>query len=496
VNRALEHSSSGRSSPIRTAAPETAAASFTRRWSTRIFHAVWILAAILAVAVFLASLTGYSIWLRGENPVTPGPDPISGFHVLSGLTSLVSALTCLGLALVLFLRKRHDPMALFVSFYIMTYGVIMSGPLENLNPLLPGASDAASGLIQPAMLLAPTVWLVVLLPDGQCVPPWTRWVGVASIASLALLPLLDARSISTGSTPLAQLMYAIWVGLFVLALAGQVYRYRRVSSPTQRAQTRWLVFGMMVWSILMFAQALPYLYLNNLPPGAPVPNWAAAAASLWWVTMAVIPVTLSLSILRHRLYDIDLIINRALLYGAMTAIVAGMYSASISLFQRLFIALTGERSDAAIVLTTLILASTFTPIKTRLQTVVDRRFRDEHDSLRQLAEFSKQVESGIWVVDRRLALERLLEEAVAALGAVGGQISWAEDGVRGIATRGQWTGDVRLSLSVGADDAVEGEIALGGRRNDAAYRPEDARALSAAAGAVARALRTSAHGST
>jgi hypothetical protein len=457
---------------------------------------VWILAAFLAVAIFLASLTGYSVWLRGENPVTPGPDPISGFHVLSGLTSLVSALTCLGLALLLFLRKRHEPMALFVSFYIMTYGVIMSGPLENLNPLFPGASDLATALVQPLMIAAPTVWLMILLPDGRFVPPWTRWVAVMSIASLALLPLLDARSISTGSTPLAQLMYAIWLGLFVLAFAGQVYRYRRVSSPTQRAQTRWIVFGMMVWIILMIAQALPYLYLNNLPPGAPVPNWAAASASLWWVTMAVIPVTLSLSILRHRLYDIDLIINRALVYGAMTAIVAGMYSASISLFQRLFIALTGERSDAAIVLTTLILASTFTPIKTRLQAVVDRRFRDEHDSLRQLGEFSKRVESGIWVVDRRLALERLLEEAVAALGAVGGQISWAEDGVRAVATRGEWTGDVRLSVSICADGAVEGEIALGGRPDDAAYRPEDARALSAAADAVARALRASAQGST
>ena len=79
----------------------------------------------------------------------------------------------------------------------------------------------------------------------------------------------------------------------------------------------------------------------------------------------------------------------------------------------MFIALTGEKSDAAIVLTTLILASTFTPIKTRLQAVVDRRFRDTHDPLRRLAEFSKRIDGGIWVVDRRPALERLLEEAVA-----------------------------------------------------------------------------------
>jgi hypothetical protein len=131
-------------------------------------------------------------------------------------------------------------------------------------------------------------------------------------------------------------------------------------------------------------------------------------------------VTLSIAVLRHRLCQIDLIINRALVYGALTAILAGLCSASISLFQKVFIALTGERSDAAIVLRTLILASAFTPIKTRLQAIVDRRFRDVHDPLRWLTDFSMRVETGIWVVHGRLALARLLEEAVAALDAVGG----------------------------------------------------------------------------
>ena len=124
--------------------------------------------------------------------------------------------------------------------------------------------------------------------------------------------------------------------------------------------------------------------------------------------------TLSIAVLRYRLYQIDLIINRALEYGALTATLAGLYSGSISLFQKVFMALTGERSDAAIVLTTLILASTFIPIKSRLQAIVDRRFRDVHDPLRRLTDFSKRVETGIWVVDGRLALAGLLEEAVAA----------------------------------------------------------------------------------
>jgi hypothetical protein len=205
-------------------------------------------------------------------------------------------------------------------------------------------------------------------------------------------------------------------------------------------------------------------------------------------------VTLSIAVLRYRLDQIDLIINRALVYGALTAILAGLYSASISLFQKVFIALTGERSDAAIVLTTLILAFTFTPIKTRLQAIVDRRFRDVHDPLRRLAGFSKRIDGAIWVVDRRLALAGLLEEAVAALDAIGGQVSWVEGGAeRAVATRGEWTGDSPLTVSLAADGRLEGRITLGPRRNDPTYASEDAKALTGAAAAVAHALSAAAN---
>ena len=455
-------------------------------------QAAWVVVAVLAVGVLLASLTGYSIWLQGESPITPGPDPVSGFNVLGGVTSLAGTLISLGLGFLLFLRKRHEPMALFVSFYVMVYGVVLAGPLESLTPLFPWAFDLATGLIQPLLLAAPTVWLIILLPDGRFVPAWSRWVGIVSVASLAFLPFLDAKSVSTANTLPAQLMYATWMVTYGLAFGAQIYRYRRVSTPAQREQTRWVVFGLVVWLMLMALQSVPYLYLGNLPAGAPVPNWAAASATLWWLAIAVIPVTLSISILRHRLYDIDLIINRALVYGALTAILAGLYSGSISLFQKVFIALTGEKSDAAIVVTTLILASTFTPIKTRLQAVVDKRFHDVHDPLRRLADFSKRIDAGIWVVDKRLALERLLEESMVALDAVGGQVSWVEGGVeRAVAIRGEWTGVSRLTVPLATDGRLEGRITLGPRRNDATYASEDAKALASAADAVARALSAS-----
>ena len=124
------------------------------------------------------------------------------------------------------------------------------------------------------------------------------------------------------------------------------------------------MFGLTLWLVLMMLQSIPYLYLQNLPAGR-----SAFLGGGQWLpvvpALAIVPVTLTISILRHRLYDIDLLINRSLVYGALTAILAGLYAASINPFQRLFIAVTGQKSDAAIVLTTLVLASAFTPMRAR-----------------------------------------------------------------------------------------------------------------------------------
>ncbi len=121
--------------------------------------------------------------------------------------------------------------------------------------------------------------------------------------------------------------------------------------------------------------------------------------------------------------------------------------------------------------------------------IVDRRFRDAHNPLQRLTDFSKRVETGIWVVDGRLALERLLEEAVAALDAVGGAAYWQADGTeRRIATHGRWDEEPCLDLPLAVGDRPVGRIALGPRRNDSAYTPEGLHALSAAANAIAQAL--------
>ena len=122
------------------AAPPVTAPSPGRANLFRLAHAVWVVVAVLAVGVFLASISGYSIAFQGQNPFTPGTAPSSGFFVFSGLALMAMASVSFALAFLLFQRRRHDRMALFVSFYVLIYGVVMAGPLEYLNPLDSGCA--------------------------------------------------------------------------------------------------------------------------------------------------------------------------------------------------------------------------------------------------------------------------------------------------------------------------------------------------------------------
>jgi hypothetical protein len=98
--------------------------------------------------------------------------------------------------------------------------------------------------------------------------------------------------------------------------------------------------------------------------------------ALSYIGLVAMPSAIGIAVLRYRLYGIDLIINRAFVYGAMTAILAGIYTASIRLFNALFVAFTGEESDAALVITTLLLATTFTPIRKYLEELAERHFKE------------------------------------------------------------------------------------------------------------------------
>jgi hypothetical protein len=236
---------------------------------------------------------------------------VFALDLLGALASITAALVSLTLAGVLFWRKSEDWMVMFISSYLLAYGTVMAGPLERAEAFYPGWPSLAVDVIQPLFLTAPTVALFVLFPDGRFVPPWTRWLLVLSVP-LTVTSLYLPYTYS----------WAILSLLVLGAFYAQVYRYRYVSTSPERQQTKWVVFGILLWLVLMGLLGVPYMIEINRPPGIPLPWWSLAGSTGWWLTLSIVPITLSIAVLRYMLYEKDLVINRTLVYGSLTVMLA------------------------------------------------------------------------------------------------------------------------------------------------------------------------------
>jgi hypothetical protein len=146
-----------------------------------------------------------------------------------------------------------------------------------------------------------------------------------------------------------------------------VVRYRR-GGRAARLRLAWLTYA----AVLLVATYVTFMVaLATLPPDAPV---GVAILIAYALATTFVPIAAAIAILRHRLFDIEAIVSRTLVLGALTAILAGVYAASIRLYNALFVVMAGEESEAALVITTLILAASFTPLKHRLEHAATRRF--------------------------------------------------------------------------------------------------------------------------
>jgi hypothetical protein len=271
----------------------------------------------------------------------------------------------------------------FVSSYLILYGTVFAGPLEWAEGFYPGWPKLAVAVVQPLLLTTPTIALVALFPDGRLVPRWTRWLIALSIplvVSILYLPLL------------------VW-GVFLSSLVSgtiyaQVYRYRNVYTPPQRQQTKWVLFGLLLWWLLILMLGIPYSLGSSLPSDGPLPWWTLAASAGWWLTLAIVPLSLSVAILRYRLYDIDVVINRTLVYGSLTVMLGLVYFGSVASLQYAFRALTGHEDfpQLTIVVSTLAIAALFDPLRRSIQAFIDRRFyRQKYDARKTLDAFSARL---------------------------------------------------------------------------------------------------------
>ena len=208
------------------------------------------------------------------------------------------------------------------------------------------------------------------------------------------------------------------------------------------------------------------------------------------MTVLAIPIAFAVSILRYRLWDIDLVIKRALVYTALTAILAGLYSATIAFSQRVLVAFTGTTSDAAIVFTVLVVGSAFTPVKSGLQSIVDRYVKELPDPTQNVRAFGEQVRSLVELIDIEQITRRTLDEAIRAFDARGGAVYLlVNEQPRLVHVEGEWTQTEGMGVWLQSDGARYGWVVLGPRRNGMEYSERDHRVLTDIVALVARAIR-------
>jgi uncharacterized membrane protein YagU involved in acid resistance len=178
----------------------------------------------------------------------------------------------------------------------------------------------------------------------------------------------------------------VW-GSFLIA---QIYRYARVSDRTERQQTKWVVFGVAVAIIGTLTTLVTIGAAVDLPPREVGPRMLSMLLMDAFALM--IPLSIGVAVLRSRLFDIDVIINRTLVYGSLTATLVALYFGGIVVLQRVFVALTGEKSTLAVVASTLVIAALFNPLRRLIQSFIDRRFyRRKYDATKTLEAFSAKL---------------------------------------------------------------------------------------------------------
>lgn len=303
--------------------------------------------------------------------------------------------------------------------------------------------------------------------------------GFTAIPVLYGLPLGLAVVLSQASN--VQVVPTMFLGFALLACAALalIRGYGRVESSFEQAQLKWITLGLVAG---ILGTGVIILSLFNLRFEVVS---LTIAASLW----VLFPISVGIAVLRYRLYDIDLVINRTLVYLPLTGILAGLFAASITLSQRLSVALTGQQSDAATILTTLVVVAAFTPIKDRLQAIVDLRYKEAPQAATLLNAFAENLQARVMLVQPRHIICRLLEEAVAALEAKSGAAYLQSDGrLNLVDTLGTWDGNARLTVPLCAGGKEYGVVALGDRKRGPDYTAHEREVLQQTAQAVALAI--------
>jgi signal transduction histidine kinase len=392
-------------------------------------------------------------------------------------------------------RKSNDRVILLFSLAFLLIGGIFLPPFPAaLYGGIPWFWELPLDILES---LAQAAFLVFyLFPDGQFVPRWTRWLALAWIVlsfDQNIPTFINVGALNPWNSPFSLFLYRLvetaFFGSFVFA---QLYRYRHVSTPLQRQQTKWVVFAFAIG--LVGASAL-FLELYALPysfPALALPSRLAQliSSTYSWGLLVPIPLCMGIALLRYRLWDIDLIINRTLVYGVLTVSIIALYVLVVVGLGRL---LQAQGNFGIALLATGLVAVLFQPVRHRLQRLVNRlMYGDRDEPYRVLARLGQRLEA---TLAPDAVLPTIVETVAQALKLPYAAISLQQgEEFLTAASYGSARGElVRLPL-VYQNEAV-GELVLAPRGPSESFTPADRTLLedlARQAGIAAHAVRLTA----
>jgi hypothetical protein len=385
------------------------------RW-LRLARMAWVVIALLAGSVFAIGLViryhefqrvcdlpvvscNDQELLTPENAVVWANQGLSlQFYALLNISMrLFTAWVWLGAAVLIFLTRSDDWLALIVAIFLFLTGT-QGGYWQAAARVFPV-------LTIPTGFLTNMSWVsfslfFALFPNGRIVPRWMRWAVIIWAIFISMpTSVIDLFPAFIGGL--------LFMSFFASGLFAQIYRYKRFSTVTERLQTKWVIYGV---TISLMGIMISYLTTLIFPalflPGSP---GYLVFQYLGGFFLVFIPLSVGLAVLRSHLWDIDVIIRRTLVYGALTVTLALVYFGLVTLLQTILSSISNQQSAISNVLSTLAIAALFTPLRRRIQSDIDRRFfRKKYDAQKALEGFAARAR-------QETDLEQLSTEVLAVM---------------------------------------------------------------------------------
>jgi hypothetical protein len=401
------------------------------RWLPRLAWLVWVVTVGMLV---------WQVWIWSMPPsildvtrlVAPSGDVVEAISIRQTSLWLACLLSATMGALIASLRPRN-PIGWWLGVLALAFTANVFGSVYARYAIVrnPGAlphGDLALWLAEWCIgpMFIALICLLLLFPSGRLRSSHYKPVLGLAIAAVAFFQgerVFTPGPIETTPFSIPNNPFAIsWmpsfggrgtVGLLlygatlVVAVVGLIYRLRRARG-VERQQLKWFVFGAAWFPLIMIS---PTLVALGYPADGLLTRDVIPVA--YYVIILLVLVAMTIGILQYRLFDIDVIINRTLVYGIVTALLAGAFAALSIVTQRLTLAVTGQESEVAVVLAALVVTALFQPLRARVQILVDRRFyRSKYDAARTLEQFAGQVRDEVELDHLRSVLVAVVDETM------------------------------------------------------------------------------------